>query len=119
MAAYKLVRDMLVFTELRLILVDKQGVTGKKAEYQTIPYTSIVRFAKESSGIMELDAECKIWVRSRELPFVTEFRKNKSINDVYRLLPHFRARRVVFRGAAGYDWSHGAIRAVGCALTAA
>ena len=28
--AYVLVRDLIVFTEKRLILVDKQGVTGKK-----------------------------------------------------------------------------------------
>ena len=31
--AYKLVRDLFIFTNKRLILVDKQGVTGKKTEY--------------------------------------------------------------------------------------
>lgn len=28
--AYTLIRDLIVFTNYRLILVDKQGVTGKK-----------------------------------------------------------------------------------------
>ncbi|WP_373756507.1 PH domain-containing protein, partial [Streptococcus ferus] len=28
--AFSLVRDLIVFTEYRLILVDKQGMTGKK-----------------------------------------------------------------------------------------
>jgi len=35
--AYKLVRDMFIFTNKRLILVDKQGITGKKCEYHSIP----------------------------------------------------------------------------------
>lgn len=30
--AYVLVRDLIVFTEKRLILVDKQGVTGKNSQ---------------------------------------------------------------------------------------
>ena len=85
-AAFRLVRDLFVFTDKRLILVDKQGVTGKKADYQTIPYGSIVRFAKESSGILDLDAELKIWVRGQPEPIVKEFKKNDSVNDVYRLL---------------------------------
>lgn len=34
--AYKLIRDMFIFTDKRLILVDKQGVTGKK--HSIIPF---------------------------------------------------------------------------------
>ena len=30
--AYKLIRDMFIFTNKRLILVDKQGITGKKCD---------------------------------------------------------------------------------------
>ena len=55
--AFKLVRDLIVFTDFRLILVDKQGVTGKKAEYKSIPYRSISRFSVETSGHFDLDAE--------------------------------------------------------------
>lgn len=36
--AYTLIRDLIVFTNYRLILVDKQGVTGKKVSYNSIPY---------------------------------------------------------------------------------
>ena len=35
--AFKIIRDMFIFTDRRLILIDKQGITGKKAEYHTIP----------------------------------------------------------------------------------
>lgn len=85
-AAFRLPGDLVVFTDKRLLLVDRQAATGKKAEYQTIPYSSIVRFAKESGGVMDLDAELKIWIRGQGEPIVKEFRKSDSVNDVYRLL---------------------------------
>lgn len=56
-AAFKLVRDLIVFTEKRLILVDKQGITGKKTEFQSIPYKSISRFSVETAGRFDLDSE--------------------------------------------------------------
>jgi len=84
--AYKLVRDMFVFTNKRLILVDKQGVTGRKAEILSIPYSKITKFSKESAGIFDLDAELKIWVGSEEMPISREFRRSENINEVYRVL---------------------------------
>lgn len=84
---YKVVRDMFVFTDRRLILVDRQGMTGRKVDYQSIPYTSIVRFSKEGAGgILDHDAELKIWVRGQEAPIAKEFKKDKNVNDVYRAL---------------------------------
>lgn len=85
-AAYKVIRDTMVFTDKRLILVDKQGMTGKKAEYLTIPYGSITRFSKESAGLLDLDAELKIWIRGESAPIVKEFGKNDNVNEVYRIL---------------------------------
>src|SRR3990172_9877227 len=70
--AYKLVRDMFVFTNKRLILVNRQGVTGSKTEYLTIPYSKIVRFSKESAGLLDLDAELKIWVLGQNEPIKKE-----------------------------------------------
>ena len=55
--AFVLIRDLIVFTEKRLILVDKQGVTGKKTSYKSIPYRAISRFTVETSGHFDLDAE--------------------------------------------------------------
>ncbi len=84
--AYRVIRDMFVFTNKRLILVDKQGVTGKKAEILSIPYSKITKFSKESAGIFDLDAELKIWVGSEETPISREFRRSENINEVYRVL---------------------------------
>lgn len=84
--AYKVIRDMFVFTNKRLILVDKQGITGSRADFMTIPYGSITKFSKESSGLMDLDAELKIWVRGDDLPIKKQFGKDHNINEVYKIL---------------------------------
>lgn len=85
--AFKLVRDLLVFTEKRLIIVDKQGMTGKKVEYKSIPYRSISRFSVETSGHFDLDAELKIWISSAELPTESlQFRSDDSIVAIQKAL---------------------------------
>nr|WP_321501097.1 PH domain-containing protein [uncultured Dethiosulfovibrio sp.] len=85
-AAYKLVRDMFVFTDKRLIVMDKQGMTGKKVSYLTVPYGSIVSFAKESAGHFDLESELKIWIRGQSDPLAFEFKKDSSIDEIYRIL---------------------------------
>ncbi|MDJ0837978.1 MAG: PH domain-containing protein [Acidobacteriota bacterium] len=84
--AYKLIRDLLVFTNKRLVLVDKQGLTGKKQQFTSIPYKSIVRFSKETSGHFDLDAEIKIWLSSTDEPISLEFKKNKNVHEIYLVL---------------------------------
>lgn len=84
--AYKLIRDMFIFTNKRLILVEKQLV-GTKVDYLTIPYSAIKKFSKESAGILDLDAELKIWINYESAPIVKHFGKGgNNINEVYKLL---------------------------------
>ncbi|OGX85112.1 PH domain-containing protein [Hymenobacter glacialis] len=84
---FKLVRDVFIFTTKRLILVDKQGLTGKKSEYLSIAYKSISRFSIETAGHLDLDAELKIWVSSETLPSITrKFSSGVNIYDVQRVL---------------------------------
>ncbi|EGI71445.1 PH domain-containing protein [Pseudoalteromonas distincta] len=84
--AYKVVRDMFIFTNKRLILVDKQGMTGSKMEMVSIAYSKITKFSKESAGHFDLDAELKIWVGSDPTPISKEFKSGDNINDVYRII---------------------------------
>ena len=84
--AFKVFRDMLVFTNRRLISIDRQGVTGKKVEYRSFPYASVTMFSKESAGILDLDAELKIWIRGFQEPLRFNFTKDAPVNDVYRVL---------------------------------
>ena len=84
---FKLFRDVFIFTNKRLILVDKQGITGSKVEYLSIAYKSISRFSVETSGHFELDAELKIWISSDLKPIIEKkFNKQVNIYDLQRIL---------------------------------
>lgn len=80
--AYKLFRDLFIFTDKRLIMVDKQGITGKKTEYHSIPYRSITHFSIETAGNFDLDAELKIYISGMATPISKKF--DKSL-DIYQL----------------------------------
>ena len=84
--AFRLIKDMFVFTNKRLILVEKQLV-GSKVDYLSIPYKNIKKFSKESAGILDLDADLKIWLNNDNEPISKQFGKGgNSINAVYRIL---------------------------------
>lgn len=87
--AYKLIRDMFIFTDKKLILVDKQGVTGKKTEYHSIPYKNITHFSIETSGNFDLDAELKIWISGTQLPIEKQFNKSLNIYELQSVLAHY------------------------------
>jgi hypothetical protein len=80
---FKLFRDVFMFTNKRLILVEVQGVTGSKVEYKSLPYKSMSKFSLETAGTFDLDAELKIYVSSETTPSVSK-KFNKSI-DVYQV----------------------------------
>ena len=84
--AYKVIRDMFIFTNKRLILIDKQGMTGSKMEMVSIAYSKIIKFSKESAGHFDLDAELKIWIGSDPTPISKEFKSGDNINEVYRVI---------------------------------
>jgi hypothetical protein len=83
--AFKMFRDLYLFTDKRLLLVDKQGLTGSKVEYLSLPYRSITRFSVETAGTFDADAELKIWVSGSAEPLLKQF-KGSSILEVQKLL---------------------------------
>src|SRR5688572_17325140 len=84
---FKLIRDVFIFTNRRLILVDKQGITGKKMEYLSIIYKSISRFSIETAGHFDLEAELKIWISGETTPSVSKkFNKQVNIYELQKVL---------------------------------
>jgi len=84
---FKLLRDVFIFTSKRLILVDKQGITGKKIQYLSVAYKSISKFSIETSGHFDLEAELKIWISSETLPSVEKkFNRQVNIYDLQKVL---------------------------------
>lgn len=84
--AFRIVRDLFIFTDKRLVLVDKQGLTGKKAEYHSVPYKSISHFSVETAGSFDMDAELKIYISSNPVPIQREFKRGTDIIGVQKTL---------------------------------
>jgi hypothetical protein len=60
-SAFKGVRDSVVFTDKRVIAVNVQGITGKKRDYTSLPYSKVQAFSVETAGTLDLDAELDLW----------------------------------------------------------
>jgi hypothetical protein len=89
-AAYVLVRDALLFTDRRLILVDKQGLTGRKVQYHSVPYRAVTHFSVETAGTFDLDAELTIWLSGGH-GIVKQFGRGVDVYEVQALLATFVA----------------------------
>lgn len=87
--AYQLFRDYVVFTNKRLVLVDKQGLTGSKVDYHSIPYRSITQFSVETAGTFDLDAELRLWVTGSSQPILKQFNKSLDIYEVQAVLAQY------------------------------
>lgn len=60
-AAYKAIRDGVVFTDKRIIAVNVQGITGKKRDYSSLPYSKVIAFSVETAGTFDLDSELELY----------------------------------------------------------
>lgn len=63
-AAYKTFRDSAIFTNKRLIVRDAQGITGKKVEIYSLPYSSINMWSSENAGKLDFNTEIELWTRA-------------------------------------------------------
>ncbi|MCX8074072.1 MAG: PH domain-containing protein [Clostridia bacterium] len=63
-SAYKTIRDSAIFTNKRLIVRDSQGITGKKTEIYSLPYSNINMWSSENAGTFDLNAEIELWTRA-------------------------------------------------------
>jgi hypothetical protein len=59
--SFKGIRDSVVFTNKRLIAINVQGLTGKKRDYSSLPYSKIQAWSIETAGRFDIDAELELW----------------------------------------------------------
>lgn len=60
-SAFQSIRDGIVFTTKRIIAINVQGVTGKKKDFTSLPYSKIQAFSIETAGVLDLDSELELW----------------------------------------------------------
>lgn len=92
---FKLVRDVLIFTDKRLILFDKQGLTGTKMRVKSINLFSVYSVTMETSGFGFDDCELTFsYIVSPNLKSVNieyaahklEFPKNYPVQNLYLIM---------------------------------
>lgn len=81
-----LFRDLFVFTSHRLVLVNKQGLTGSKVETLSIPYRSIVSFSVENAGSFDMDSELRLWISGQSAPVTRTFGRKVDAKALLGLL---------------------------------
>jgi hypothetical protein len=79
-AAYKTWRDSAIFTTKRLIVRDAQGLTGKKVEIYSLPYSSINMYSSENARKLLDNSEMELWTKAGHI----KVRLNKGI-DIRKL----------------------------------
>lgn len=62
--AYRSLRDTVTFTSKRIISANVQGLTGKKIDYTSLPYSKVQVFSVETSGVFDLDSELELYFSS-------------------------------------------------------
>ena len=90
LSVYQTVRDQVVFTDKRIIVINVQGLTGKKTAYMSYPYSRIQNFAVQTAGVLDIDCELLIFfVNGLALQF--DFRAGVDIKSI----SHFIASHVL------------------------
>ena len=59
--SFRGIRDGVVFTNKRIFAINVQGITGKKKDFTSLPYSNIQAFSVETAGVLDLDSELDLW----------------------------------------------------------
>ena len=90
-SAYKSVRDGVVFTNKRIIAINVQGITGKKQDYTSIPYSKISTFSLETAGLLDLDAELEIYLSGVGM-VKFQFTDNTDVKEICKMISKYTLR---------------------------
>jgi hypothetical protein len=86
--AFKGSRDMVCFTGKRIIAMNVQGLTGKKTDFTSLPYSKVQAFAVETAGGFDRDCELELWFSGLGKARF-EFEAGYDIVGLSRWLAHF------------------------------
>ena len=59
--SFRSMRDGVVFTTKRIFAINVQGLTGKKKDFTSLPYSKIQAYSVETAGVLDLDSELELW----------------------------------------------------------
>ncbi|MBQ9994537.1 MAG: PH domain-containing protein [Clostridia bacterium] len=87
-ATFQGIRDGVVFTTKRIIAINVQGITGKKKDFTSLPYSKIQVYSVESAGVFDLDSELELWFSGiGKVKF--EFTGNSCITQICKFISQY------------------------------
>ena len=85
---YQAIRDGIIFTNKRIIAINVQGLTGKKKDFTSLPYSKIQAYSVETAGVLDLDSELELWFSGLgKVKF--EFVSRCNVSDICRVISEF------------------------------
>lgn len=85
---YQAIRDGIIFTNKRIIAINVQGLTGKKKDFSSLPYSKIQAYSVETAGVLDLDSELELWFSGLgKVKF--EFVSNCNVAEICRIISGF------------------------------
>ena len=88
LSSYKGIRDGVVFTNKRIIAINVQGITGKKKDFTSMPYSKIQVYSVETSGVFDMDSELELWFSGvGKVKF--EFTSNSNVSEICKSISNF------------------------------
>lgn len=88
LGTFQAMRDGIVFTNKRIIAIHVQGLTGKKKDFTTLPYSKISAFSVETAGVLDLDSELELWFSGLgKVKF--EFSKRADVSGICRTISEY------------------------------
>ncbi len=86
--SFQTVRDGVVFTNKRIFAINVQGITGKKKDFTSLPYSKIQAFSVETAGVLDLDSELELWFSGMgKVKF--EFVSRADVSGICRIISGF------------------------------
>ena len=88
LSTYQTMRDGVVFTNKRIISINVQGVTGKKKDFTSMPYSKIQVFSVETAGLIDDDTELELYFAGvGKVKF--EFTVDANVAEICKIISNF------------------------------
>ncbi len=88
LSTYRGIRDGVVFTNKRIISINVQGLTGKKKDFTSMPYSKIQAYSIESAGVLDFDSELELYFSGvGKVKF--EFTSDANVSEICKMISEF------------------------------
>ena len=82
---FQSIRDGIVFTNKRIIVINVQGLTGKKKDFTSLPYSKIQAYSVETAGVLDMDSELELWFSGLG-KIKLEFTANANVAQICKMI---------------------------------